>query len=178
MYGKIFEQMFEGSMYGAGARVFAVWAYVIARMRPDRECGAQVELNARMVAATLGEPVEEVERVIEGLCEPDPNSRSQEQEGRRLIRMGQFSYQVVNGAKYMAIRSSEERREYNRQAKRKERALERIKEEEAVQEEVREKMNPGWREQLEGHKKIVKERKVKGSSKKVVGGAAELPPGY
>ena len=30
MYGKHFASMYEGSLYGSGAVVFAVWGYVIA----------------------------------------------------------------------------------------------------------------------------------------------------
>ena len=54
MYGKHFASMYEGSLYGSGAVVFAVWGYVIACQVPDREHGAVVTLNARKLADTLG----------------------------------------------------------------------------------------------------------------------------
>lgn len=122
MYGKIFESLYEGSMIGGGASLFAVWGYVIAKMKPDKEVGAQVDLNPQLLAFVLGETLSEVERVIEVLCSPDPKSRTPDEEGRRLIQIGQYTYRVVNGAKYMNIRNAEERREYFREAKRKERA--------------------------------------------------------
>lgn len=122
MYGRIFESLYEGSMVGAGSPTFAVWTYVIAKMKPDKEVGAQVELNPELVGFILGEKMEVIEKVIMRLCRPDPNSTTPDKEGRRLIRLGQFSYQVVNGARYMAIRNQEEKRRSNREYKRRERA--------------------------------------------------------
>lgn len=116
MYGKIFSSMFEGSMIGSGSPVFAVWSYVIANMMPDREVGTQVELNPKLLAFILGETEATVIGAIEKLCAPDNHSRTKEKDGRRLIRLGEFSYQVVNGAKYRDIRDEATRREQNRAA--------------------------------------------------------------
>lgn len=114
MYGKVFETMYTGSMVGKGALTFAVWGYVIAMMRPDRVVGAQVELNPKLLDTILGEPEAEIIEVINRLCEPDPESRTKTEGGRRLVRLGQFSYRVVNGQHYRQIRTEEERREYMR----------------------------------------------------------------
>lgn len=102
--------------------MFAVWSYVIAKMRPDDKVGAQVDLNATLLACILGEKESVVEEVIQKLCAPDLKSRSKEEEGKRLVQVGTFSYRVVNGAAYMAIRNENERREYNRKKKQEERA--------------------------------------------------------
>lgn len=109
-------------MVGSGAHVFAVMGYVIANMRPDVKVGAQVELNPRLLSFIIGEKEAVILEAIERLCAPDPESRTKVDDGRRLIRMGQFDYQVVNGAKYLAIRDEEARRESNREAKRRERS--------------------------------------------------------
>src|SRR5438552_8957888 len=116
MYGKHFASMYEGSMVGSGAVVFAVWGYVIAKMEPDRTVGAQVSLNARLLETIIVEPQSEIEKAIEFLCKPYPSSRTKKEDGRRLVRLGEFDYQVVNGAKYTAIRDEERRREQNRAA--------------------------------------------------------------
>lgn len=108
-------------MVGAGAAVFAVMGYVIANAVPDRTVGTQVELNPKLIAFILGESQKEVEKAIEFLCQPDPESRTKVEQGRRLIRLGQFDYKVVNGEKYRAMRDEEKRREQNREAKRRER---------------------------------------------------------
>ena len=121
MFGKHFASMYEGSLYGAGAVVFAVWGYVIATQVPDRALGSVVLLNPRKLADTLGESVDGVEAAISRLCSEDSKSTTKKEGGRRLKRVGEFEYHVVNGAKYRAIRNEDERREQNREAKRRER---------------------------------------------------------
>lgn len=123
MYGKHFASLYEGSMVGAGAVVFAVWGYVIAKQEPDKKMGSQVRLNPKLLAAIIGESEQDVEKAIKFLCAADPQSTTKGQSGRRLVRLGEFDYQVVNGAKYRAIRDQEERREQNRVAQRRHRAL-------------------------------------------------------
>lgn len=123
MYGKLFESLYEGSMVGSGSAMFAVWSYVITKMRPDKEVGAQVDINPKVLAFLLGEQEPVVEDVVRRLCSPDPKSRSKDEDGRRLVQVGQFSYRVVNGAKYMSIRNAEEKRSNDRHRKRKERTL-------------------------------------------------------
>lgn len=118
MYGKHHDTTYSGSMFGAGLAVFAVWGYVIANTRADH----RVELNARVLAACLGGPVDEIRAAIEILCGPDPESRSKEHGGRRLVREGEYLYFVVNHNAYRDMRSNEDRREYFKLAKREQRA--------------------------------------------------------
>ena len=123
MYGKIFSNLFTGSMYGAGAPAFSLMSYVIANMRPDKTVGFQVELNVKDLANRIGEPQETIQKAIDFLCSPDPLTTTQGKEGRRLIQVGTFAYQVVNGVHYATIRNEEERREKNRERQAKHRAL-------------------------------------------------------
>jgi len=117
MYGKHFESMYEGSMYGAGVAVFAVWGYVIAHTKRSR-----VELNPKKLADTLGGDEAQIRDAIDFLCKPDKGSRNQTREGRRLIKEGSFQFYVTGWEEYQMIRNEEERREYNKLAKRAERA--------------------------------------------------------
>ncbi len=123
MYGKFFESTFEGSMYGAGVEVFAVWSYVIACTRAGR-----VELNPNKLADTLGGSRDQIEKAIEFLCKPDKKSRNQTREGRRLIREGSFQFYVTGWDEYQKIRNENDRREYNKLAKRAERARKKAQE--------------------------------------------------
>ena len=116
MYGKHYESMYEGSMYGAGVAVFAVWGYVISHTRDG-----YLELNPRKLADTLGGTTEEITRAIEFLTQPDPRSRHKEYEGRRLIKEGEFQYRVPSWESYQRLKSEIDRREYNRMAKQRER---------------------------------------------------------
>lgn len=108
--------MYSGSMCGSGALTFAVWGYVISHQRPsaNREVFT-VELNPKILATLIGEPEPEIEKKIFEFTQPDTQSRTKAEEGRKLIRESQFLYRVVNGAHYDKIRSEHERREYQRQ---------------------------------------------------------------
>lgn len=105
-------------MVGSGAIVFAVMGYIIANQTPDRKIGSQVRLNPVLLATILGESQKDIQKAIEFLCAPDPKSTTKVEGGRRLKKIGEFDYQVVNGAKYRAIRDEEVRREQNREAQR------------------------------------------------------------
>lgn len=108
--------MYEGSMVGAGATVFAVMGYVISKQQPP---DFTVELNAKLLSAIIGEEEENITKAIEYLCAPDPGSRTDKCEGKRLIKVGAFTYHVVNGEAYHAMRNYEERKAYNREAQKK-----------------------------------------------------------
>lgn len=109
MYGKCFESMYEGSMIGAGINVFAVWNYVITKAR-----GGSVEVNPKLLAFTLGGTEKEIEEALVFLQQPDPKSRSHAEDGRRIIKDGEYQYRLVNWEYYQKIRNAEDRREYNR----------------------------------------------------------------
>lgn len=111
LYGKVFGSLYEGSMIGAGVHVFALWPYCLARC--DQR--GYVEVNPKLAAVVLGCSVTDIESALEYLQRPDPESRSQEEEGRRLVRVGQFAYRVVNYLRYREIRDAEARREYQRE---------------------------------------------------------------
>lgn len=89
-FGKLYEQTFTGSMYGKGAAVFALWAYVVSHVRPP----GLVEINPSRVADEIGAKVSEIEGALEYLMAPDLKSRSKSNEGRRLLREGEFIFRV------------------------------------------------------------------------------------
>ena len=122
MYGKHFESMYEGSMYGAGVAVFAVWGYVISHAREGK-----IELNPRKLRDTLGaESIEEVEAAIIKLESTDPESRHKEEGGRRLVKEGEYQYRVPSWRHYQEIKNADDLREYNRLAKRRQRERDRV----------------------------------------------------
>lgn len=115
LYGRVFESMYTGSMRGSGALMFAVWGYVLTHQRANRErTHFSVELNPEIMAFLIGERAEDVEAVIQKCCEPDPKSRSEEKDGRKLVRLGAFLYEVVNGPYYDKIQREIDKRESDR----------------------------------------------------------------
>ena len=119
MYGKIFETMYEGSMVGAGATVFAVWGYCIAKADPDTH---EVRLNPIILSTAIGEDKESIESAIEYLTRPDPDSTNEDHEGRRLLHVAGMTYLVVSHAHYRGIKTSQDKRDYERDRKRRYRA--------------------------------------------------------
>lgn len=117
MFGKFFASTFEGSMYGAGADVFALWAYVISHTVNSR-----VEINPVAVAPKIGISVDRIEKALEFLQAPDPRSRSKEHEGRRMVKEGEYAFYIPNHRTYLNIRSSEDLRKYNARKQREHRA--------------------------------------------------------
>ena len=111
-FGKLWECMFQGSMVGMGPTYFAVWAYIIAHAKPPGE----VEVNPRVVAALIGCSPEQVEEAMAVFLQPDPLSRNTAHDGRRLLPLGPFTYEVTGWDKYQQMRNEEARREQNRLA--------------------------------------------------------------
>ena len=125
MYGKSYESKFDGSLVGAGFNVFAVWDYMTTKAR-----NGYVEVNPEVLAFILGgknqDPAEVVE-ALEFLQRPDPKSRSKLEDGRRIVKEGEYQYRLVNWEHYNRIRTEEERREYNREMQRQWRERQRAK---------------------------------------------------
>jgi len=121
MYGRHFQSMYTGSMYGQGFGLFAVWGYVVSHEREG-----MVELNPKLLSDLFGESLEDVSTIINTLCSPDDDSRSKAQNGRRLVKIGQFAYQVVNAAEYAKMASEADRRRYLAQKQREHRKRQQV----------------------------------------------------
>lgn len=109
MYGKFFRACFQGSMVGAGDHVFAVWAYAISHAVKSR-----VELNPDYLWRVIGSTKEKMVAAIEYLSQPDPGSRHDEHEGRRLVKEGAYQYFLPQFERYQKIKNNDDLREQNR----------------------------------------------------------------
>lgn len=114
-WGKFYAKTFTGSMFGAGLNVFAVWGYAIANARPPE---GDVELNPKLLSALLGGTEEDVKKAIEYLSQPDKDSRSPNHYGKRIIKISQFNYKLVNFVEHRAGAGEEERKRYHREKQR------------------------------------------------------------
>ena len=112
MYGKSFASMYEGSMYGAGINVFAVWGYCIAKAEHDTHT---IDLNPALLSHVLGADQADVTAAIEFLCSPDNNSRCKENDGARLVNVSGFTYFITTHQQYAKIKNSFDRKEYMRE---------------------------------------------------------------
>jgi hypothetical protein len=121
MYSAAFGAMFEGSMCGAGANVFAVWLYALSRCDKDGD----VELGQKAVSLLIGCTEDDVMGAIEYLTSPDEDSRSDTERGARLKRTGKILYRIVNYDYYKRIASYEKKKEADRIRKNEKDAAER-----------------------------------------------------
>lgn len=112
MYGKLFESIYQGTLRG-DSNGLLVFTNLIAHS--DKE--GHVDVHPRAIADEIGIPIEAVRETLLRLEEPDPESRSPEEEGRRIVRLDvhrAWGWRIVNYGKYRAIRNEEDRREQNR----------------------------------------------------------------
>ena len=114
MYAKLFASIYQGTLRG-NTHGLVVFTNLLAHA----DASGWVDIHPRAIAEEVGLSIEQVQAALTELESPDPDSRSPEQEGRRILRMDEhrsWGWIVVNHGKYRAIRNEEDRREQNRLA--------------------------------------------------------------
>jgi 5-methylcytosine-specific restriction endonuclease McrA len=112
VYGKVFASIFDGSLYGH----FEATAVMMALIALADKNGV-VDMTPKALAARTGFPADVVERGLAELSKPDPDSRSHECEGRRIVPIDperSWGWRLVNHGKYRGIKSNDERADYMR----------------------------------------------------------------
>jgi hypothetical protein len=116
MYGKVFASMYDGTLATKGPwQALVTFQQMIVLADKD----GVVDMTADAIARRTSIPREIIEIGIKELSEPDDESRSPVEDGRRIVLLEPhrtWGWQIVNYAKYAALRSAEERREYMRLA--------------------------------------------------------------
>lgn len=83
-----------------------------------------IDMTLDAISRRTNVPIEEVQKYISELQQPDPLSRSKLKEGKRIVPIDsqrEWGWQIVNYGHYRKIRDEEARRSYFRDAKRKQR---------------------------------------------------------
>lgn len=115
VFGKIFASMYEGSLCVKGpweALVTFQQLIVIA----DKH--GVVDLTAEAISRRTTIPLTIIEKGLRALEKPDPESRTPDEGGRRIVRLSSkrsWGWRIVNYLKYRDIRNQEARRDYHRQ---------------------------------------------------------------
>lgn len=116
--------MFTGSMRG---KTDLIVVFLNILCHADRDGIA--DIHWRVIAEETGLSIKKTRAAIKILESPDPESRSPEQEGRRLLRVDdhrEWGWQIINYIKYREMRSEEDRRLYMREYMAKKRAVNKI----------------------------------------------------
>jgi hypothetical protein len=114
MYGKLFAQMYDGTLGTKGpwqALVTFQQLIILADQYGD------VDMTAEAIARRTTIPLDVVNIGLAELVKPDPHSRTPDEDGRRIVPLAEnrdWGWHIVNHDIYRKIRSQEERREYMR----------------------------------------------------------------
>ena len=114
MYAKVFSSLFDGSMRGQPDLIL-VFINMLTRCDSD----GCVDRTPRAIADETGLSIERVKDAIKMLESPDPESRTPDMEGRRIVLVSDertWGWQIVNFRKYRSIRDEQSRRQQNREA--------------------------------------------------------------
>ena len=125
MFCKVFQQIFDSSI-AVNCRTRHVFMDLLVLADSD----GVVDMTVDAISRRTNVPMEEVETAIHELSEPDEASRTPDEDGRRLLPIDErrkWGWQIVNYAKYRAIRDEQARREYWRSYKKTERESKRSK---------------------------------------------------
>ena len=112
MYGKLYSQIFDGTLHG-NLEATAVFMAMIAIADSD----GVVDLTLTALTSRTGWPQEFIERGIAELEQADEHSRTPDEEGRRIVRLRDnttWGWRITNYLKYREIRDESSRRDYMR----------------------------------------------------------------
>jgi len=113
LYGKIFSQIYDGTLASNGP-----WQALVTFQQLIILCDRHgvVDMTPEAISRRTSIPLDIITLGIKALEEPDMNSRSPLEEGRRIVRLStgrSWGWQLVNYEYYRNLRSEEERRLYH-----------------------------------------------------------------
>jgi hypothetical protein len=96
-YTPVFKSVFQGSLCGKWPDC-GIWLAMLAL----QDSRGEIDAHPSYIATVTGCPIDDVVACIERFCEPDPSSRTPDEDGRRLVPIeGRgFGWKVVNHRKY------------------------------------------------------------------------------
>lgn len=113
MYGKLFTQMYDGTLATKGP-----WQALVTFQQliilADKH--GVVDMTPEAISRRTTIPLEIIQDGIKNLQEDDPASRTPTENGKRIVPLSEnrdWGWQIVNYAHYRKIRSAEERKEYH-----------------------------------------------------------------
>jgi hypothetical protein len=115
MYGKLFTQMYDGTLATRGPwQAMVTFQQLIILADKD----GIVDMTREAISRRTTIPLDIVNIGITALEQPDSESRTPTEDGRRIIRLStdrDWGWFIVNHAHYRKIRSQEERKKYMRE---------------------------------------------------------------
>ncbi|WP_447963986.1 hypothetical protein [Nitrospira sp. Ecomares 2.1] len=114
MFGKLYASMYDGTLATEGP-----WQALITFQQliilSDQH--GFVDMTPESIARRTTIPLDIIQIGLEALEKPDPQSRTPDEEGRRIVRLSDsrpWGWRIVNYLHYRNMRTAEDRREYMR----------------------------------------------------------------
>ncbi|HEX4840867.1 MAG TPA: hypothetical protein VFV60_01750 [bacterium] len=116
MYTRVFQSILDSSLNCSHVPISARWLWLVMLLLADEDRTGIVDMPVERLAAQANLSLEDTRTALAVLMAPDPTSRSDEAEGRRLlpIRDSERGWELVNYSKYREIADAENRRASNR----------------------------------------------------------------
>ncbi len=124
MYGKFFESIYDGSLYGQWEAIVTMQQLIVLA-----DADGVIDMTPPAIAGKTSIPLEILEKGLKILSEPDPYSRSPGSNGARIQLLDEqrpWGWFLVNHKKYRDLRTAEDRRAYMRVYMRKHRKEESV----------------------------------------------------
>lgn len=118
MYTRVFASILDSSINLQSVPLSARWLWITMLIIADNDRTGIVDMPIERLAAKAGMSVEETTAALELLGSPDPDSRSQAEEGRRIVPIREDArrgWQLVNWEEYKQIANEEHRRDSTRE---------------------------------------------------------------
>ena len=120
MYAKVFRQIFDSTLANdpETRHIFMDLLVLADRM-------GYVDMTHDAIARRTNLPQERIETALQKLSQPDTNSRSTEEDGRRIMLIDErrgWGWKIVNYQQYRGMQDEDARREYFTSKKREQRA--------------------------------------------------------
>ena len=112
MYGKIFSSLWHGSLLGQGD---AQLVFVLLIAHSDKDGSS--EAHPAEISTWTGIGQDRVNAALEILQTDDPDSRTEDEGGKRLVRVGLSLWHIVNYQKYLSMQDRDVVRDQNRERK-------------------------------------------------------------
>lgn len=116
---KLHESITDSTIWDADPVVRIVWIALLLKADRNGNFQGTVDSLARWANVTA----EDMRRALDYLMSPDPQSTTSDDDGRRVVSIGQNLWGIVNYLKYRELRDQDEEREKARERKRKSRSV-------------------------------------------------------
>lgn len=124
MYGKIFHSIYDGTLV-ENWKALVTFQQLIVLADAD----GIVDMTAGALSRRTGIPLEIIEEGLNLLITDDPNSRTDTEDGKRLLPINperNWGWQIVNHKQYRDLRTADDRREYMRNYMREKRSEDKL----------------------------------------------------